>query len=86
MKIAERYRMDLTEKGVIGARLKAARKAAGYSASQAAEAVGLKHNKTVTAYERGHRMASLPVFAAMCRLYNVPMDDVWFGKNHSCTY
>jgi|LakMenE01Jun11ns_1017448.scaffolds.fasta_scaffold9243565_2 transcriptional regulator with XRE-family HTH domain len=81
MNIPDRYRMDLTEKGVIGARLKKARKASGYSIAQAAEAVGLKHRNTVTTYERGHRMASLQVFAALCRLYGVPMDDVWFGNS-----
>jgi DNA-binding XRE family transcriptional regulator len=86
MNVAERHRMDRTERKKVGLRLKEARKSAGMTGQSVAQTIHLAQHNTVYIYESGKSLPSLQVFAALCRLYNVPMDDVWFGKNHSDTY
>ncbi len=81
MKTPERYRMDRTEKRQMGERLKAARRAAGFSSAQAACEVGLTHRNTVIGHESGYITPTIAVFAALCRLYGVSMDEVWFGNS-----
>ena len=79
MKVAERHRMDRTERRTIGNRLRLARKKTGMTGQAAAQLLQLSEKNTIYYYESGRNLPSLQVFAAMCRLYGTTMDEVWFG-------
>lgn len=55
--------------------IKAARVNAGYTQKQAAQALGVSET-TVIKWEKGTSIPLADKFVEMCRLYNVPMDEI----------
>lgn len=55
--------------------IKAARVNAGYTQKQAAQALGVSET-TVIKWEKGTSVPLADKFVEMCRLYNVPMDEI----------
>lgn len=79
MNIAERHRMDRSERKAIGLRLKAARHRKGLTAQHVAQCLGLRDRSSIYCYEYGRNTPSSPVLAKMAVLYGVTMDKIWFG-------
>lgn len=75
----ERHRLLTNERKALGVRLAKARKRKGLTRAQVAIATGLSHRHVIGFYERGDRIPCVQVFAALCRLYGVGMDDVYHG-------
>jgi transcriptional regulator with XRE-family HTH domain len=64
-----------------GIRLALAREAAGMTQKQLAERIGLRKNTSISHYETGRWFPLLPVFARLCDVFGVTMDDMWTGEN-----
>lgn len=62
-----------------GLRLTMAREAKGMTQQQLAQACNLSQRSVVTAYETGKAFPSLPVFARLCRVLDVSMDEMMKG-------
>ena len=59
----------------VGATLRTAREAAGYSTTEAAEYLGVRRNTVVT-WELARRHIRLPEIVDLCRLYNIDPADL----------
>jgi transcriptional regulator with XRE-family HTH domain len=64
-----------------GLRLTIARESVGMTQQQLAQAVGLSQRSVIGYYECGKAFPSLPVFARLCDVLGVTMDDMWTGEN-----
>lgn len=62
--------------------LKAARVNANLQQKDVAKALGVS-NKTISAWENGETAPRIDQFNALCAMYCVPVDAVFFSKNSS---
>ena len=69
------------EYAAFGSRLKEARENAGFTQSQACEAVGIPKAQVLSSYERGVSSPSIETLAALARVYNVSTDNLVFGDD-----
>jgi transcriptional regulator with XRE-family HTH domain len=60
-----------------GIRLALARENAGMTQKQLAERIGLRKSSSISHYETGRWFPLLPVFAALCDVFGVTMDEFW---------
>lgn len=74
-----KYVLLASDRQKIGDRLKAARIRAGMTHLQAAQATGILVESTLSHYEKGRALPSLPVFFRICKAYRVSMDKVLGG-------